>query len=146
LHRLPRADPAGAPEGCALRDALRELRGRGRAVEQEITVEELPRWMPVLSVALSCIAFPMIGWARWSAHQAFAPAEIVGRVDAIEQRLESLPDRDEIHRLLLQMTELSGKLAVMNERLEGTRDILVRVESQARRHEQIFADAANARG
>lgn len=108
-------------------------------------MDELLRWMPLVSLVLSFVALPLLAWARWSARQTFAPVSLVERVVAVEQRLGSLPDHGEISRLTVQITELNGNLAVVRENLKGTRDILERVEAQARRHEQIFADAARGR-
>jgi hypothetical protein len=40
------------------------------------------------------------------------------RIQALEGELKHMPDRDTTHRMEIAMTEISGKLAVMAERLK----------------------------
>lgn len=67
-------------------------------------------------------------------------AELVGndrRIQAIEGEIKHLPDRETTHRMELAMTEISGKLNVMAERLKPIEAIGERLQEtlmeQARR-------------
>ena len=58
------------------------------------------------------------------------------RTQKVEQVVEALPSRTELHALDLAMAKMTGELARMNEIIAGQREILIRVEGVVTRHEE----------
>lgn len=58
-----------------------------------------------------------------------------GRTAALEQTVDSMPGKDELHRIELHMERMTGEMKAMSASQRGTNDILRRLESIVSRHE-----------
>lgn len=72
---------------------------------------------------------------RFQAHGARVD-QLDRRTQKVEQVVEALPSRTELHALDLAMAKMTGELARMNEIIAGQREILIRVEGVVTRHEE----------
>lgn len=57
------------------------------------------------------------------------------RTAALEQTVDTLPGKDELHKIELHMERLAGEMKAMATSQRGTNDILRRLESIVSRHE-----------
>lgn len=58
----------------------------------------------------------------------------------LSRRIADTPSKQELHQVMLGISELKGSLGVLNERMQGQSALMERVEAQLGRHEQIFSD------
>lgn len=63
-----------------------------------------------------------------------------GRIQALEQTVRSLPGREDMHRLELQLSEMNGKLGILAANGESTNQIMVRLEKMVGRHDDHLKD------
>lgn len=70
----------------------------------------------------------------------FAPksleAEVLklqGRITRLEDRLDAMPSKEELHKLANSITELNGKIQSLEVKLGGAEDLIERVEAQSNR-------------
>ncbi|MGS4945185.1 DUF2730 family protein [Meridianimarinicoccus sp. RP-17] len=57
------------------------------------------------------------------------------RLSRVEQQVESMPGRGELHRLELTLTQMAGNLSTISESMNGQREIMKRLENIVTRHE-----------
>jgi len=57
------------------------------------------------------------------------------RQGRIEQEVENMPGRAELHRLELTLTQMAGNLSTICESMNGQREIMKRLENIVTRHE-----------
>ncbi|MCA8880374.1 MAG: DUF2730 family protein [Rhodobacteraceae bacterium] len=57
------------------------------------------------------------------------------RTQTLEQVIQTLPGKDDLHSLEIGMTKISGQLDVMTEAMSGHREIMKRLETIVSRHE-----------
>lgn len=60
---------------------------------------------------------------------------VQGRVDRVEQTISTLPGREAIHNIELEMTRISGAMETMTAVMEGNQNIMSRLEKIVGRHE-----------
>lgn len=65
------------------------------------------------------------------------------RLTELEKDLERLPGTDEVNRIMLAVTELKGAMEKMSVKLDGTREILGRVETSVSIHQEHLMKGAN---
>lgn len=58
------------------------------------------------------------------------------RIARLEQSLQELPTKDDMHRVLLAVEGMKGQLGVMNAKLDGQENIMARLENVVTRHEE----------
>jgi hypothetical protein len=58
------------------------------------------------------------------------------RIQSLEHTTRSMPGRDDIHKLELQMSEITGLLSRMDAVMDGNSRIMARLESIVTRHEE----------
>lgn len=57
------------------------------------------------------------------------------RIHSLEQTVTSLPGKDHMHKLELQLAEVNGSLQAMSVAIEGSNKIMARMETILNRHE-----------
>jgi len=62
----------------------------------------------------------------------------------IRHLLEAAPTQEDFLTITQGLTETTGSIKVLVERIEGLKNIVERVERQVTRHESIFSDAARS--
>ena len=62
-------------------------------------------------------------------------ANLRGRTATVEQTLDQLPGKSELHKLELGIAQMSGELSKMAAVLDGQREILNRIDSTVTRHD-----------
>lgn len=104
--------------------------------------EWLAKYWPVLVTIINFI----LGWVVWSLGRGFASRDTVEaierRVSAIEVDIRHLPTKDDIRAVQESIANLGTQLARIEERHDGVKELVKRVENAVTRHEAIFADAA----
>lgn len=63
-----------------------------------------------------------------------------GRIDRIEQTLQSMPGKDDMHSLQLELIKQTGAMEKMAAVMEGNAKITERLEIIVTRHEQHLLD------
>lgn len=66
--------------------------------------------------------------AEKAAAAAEAADKAARRADEVAAEVARMPGRDEIHKLDLSVTELSGRITQFGERLDGSRDTMSRLQ------------------
>jgi len=62
-------------------------------------------------------------------------ANLRGRTVKVEQTLENLPSKQEMHNLELGISQMSGDLKALTETIKGHREILNRIDTTVTRHD-----------
>ena len=62
-------------------------------------------------------------------------AELDQRLATVEQRIRDMPERDDMHRMELTLTEMAGSLNTMSERMRSQYQLMQRLEGIVTRHE-----------
>ena len=62
------------------------------------------------------------------------------RTASIEQSIDSMPGKDEMHRIELHLSDMAGEMKVLAASQRGTNDILRRLENVVSRHEDHLLD------
>lgn len=57
------------------------------------------------------------------------------RITVLEQAITVMPDKDDMHRLQLEMVKMTGSLGQMQAVMEGNAKIMERLETIVSRHE-----------
>lgn len=94
-----------------------------------------------------------IAWVLWGMRKEFASktelAGVVGdvsqlgkRVEMVEHDLLRMPNKDDLHQVRLELSEVIGELRECRADYRGLTNLIERTEAAVTRHEQIFADAA----
>lgn len=65
-----------------------------------------------------------------------------GRIQALEQTVQSLPGKDHLHQLQLELATMNGSLREMSAVMDGNQRIMVRLETIVSRHEQHLLDGS----
>lgn len=65
-----------------------------------------------------------------------------GRIASLEQTVQELPRKDDIHALHIQMTEVQGGMREMRAIMKGNQDIMRRLETIVTRHEDYLLDGS----
>lgn len=60
------------------------------------------------------------------------------RTASLEQSVSVMPDKEDTHQILLQLTELSGDLRTLKATVDGQAQIMHRVEQQLGRHDDFL--------
>lgn len=111
--------------------------------------EFMTAWGWVLAIALQLL----MGWVIWSLKSAFASKkelqamelqidELRLKIVEVEGRMRNMPAAEAMHELSNSIERLRGDLKTLGARLDGTKDLVERVERVVARHEQIFTQAA----
>lgn len=58
------------------------------------------------------------------------------RIARLEQSLEALPSKDDMHKVQLAVEGMKGQLGIMAAQMGGQKDIMERLESIVTRHEE----------
>ncbi|MEM8553988.1 MAG: DUF2730 family protein [Pseudomonadota bacterium] len=98
------------------------------------------KWIGSTAISLFVAIF---AWVRTSRRDEAARfTEITRRLDdhdrslaLVSQEIDGMPGRDEVHRLDLQLSELSGQLQTTNANLTGQRELMGRLETVVSRLE-----------
>ncbi len=64
------------------------------------------------------------------------------RIAKMEQTLQGMPGKDDIHALQLELVKQTGSLGEMRAVLEGNAKIMVRLETIVSRHEDYLLDGS----
>ena len=64
------------------------------------------------------------------------------RIASLEQTVTVMPDKDDMHRLQIEITRMVGKLGQMQATMEGNAKIMERLELIVSRHEDHLIDGA----
>lgn len=102
----------------------------------------------VLSVAAMVMAW--IGTRRKDVDQRFKDGSKrmdrhEGRIASLEQTIQSMPEKDDIHSLQLQMAEMNGSLMQMTAVMEGNAKVMKRLETVVTRHEDHLLEGGKTR-
>lgn len=62
-------------------------------------------------------------------------AVVERQVGSIQQTVDHLPGKSEIHQLEITLTRISGQMDTMSEAMSGQREIMARLEAIVSRHE-----------
>lgn len=111
-------------------------------------LDEFNRWLPLLS-GLAALLWPFVlyhlsgrfvGKADFEALLAArgteraadraAREEIAGRIDALERRMETVPDARDMHAIQLSLEELRGDVKSLDARMEGLETSISGLENQ----------------
>lgn len=104
-----------------------------------VWMEELWRYLPALILLVQVI----MGWALWSLRKEFVTirdcdecrSSIIRDVNTLERCVTGMPDTQTVHDLALAMERFSGDVRTLQQRVEGSVEILERVERVVARHE-----------
>jgi small-conductance mechanosensitive channel len=58
------------------------------------------------------------------------------RISRLEQSHEAMPTKDDMHKVLLAVQDMKGRLDVMGAQMGGQKDIMERLETIVSRHEE----------
>ncbi|WP_456387923.1 DUF2730 family protein [Profundibacter sp.] len=58
-----------------------------------------------------------------------------GRIAALEQTITVMPDKDDMHKLQIEMVKMTGNLGQIQAVMEGNAKIMTRLEDIVSRHE-----------
>lgn len=58
-----------------------------------------------------------------------------GRIAALEQTVQAMPEKEDLHQLQLKLAEMNGSLLHMTAVMEGNAQIMGRLETIVSRHE-----------
>jgi|GEM_PF-865831 len=130
-----------------------------------IDVAALKDWLPVAQLVGTAAVFVVALWLRskFVPREEFdsdrrdtgeALAEISRQIEAKRSRLDAgearferldralvtLPQKDDLHGLGLQITRLAGSIDTLGARFEGHEKLVERLEQSVGRHESIFAE------
>ena len=64
------------------------------------------------------------------------------RMASVEQTLRGMPGKDDLHQVILALTEMRGDLKAMNTELKSTNGIMARMENIVTRHEEHLLGGA----
>lgn len=64
------------------------------------------------------------------------------RISSLEQTVNVMPDKDDMHALQIEITRMVGKLGQMQATMEGNAKIMERLEVIVSRHEDHLIDGA----
>lgn len=64
------------------------------------------------------------------------------RVSRLEQSIEAMPAKDDLHALQLTISDMSGELKAMGARQQSTNELLRRLDLVVSRHEDHLLDKA----
>lgn len=96
-----------------------------------MTVAEIQLWLMGTSVLLSLSAMVVAYLGR-----RHKETEILGRrLDAVDERLKSIPAKEDVHSIEVALANLRGDIRVLTTSMAGHGEILKRVESVVGRHE-----------
>lgn len=68
-----------------------------------------------------------------------------GRIAALEQTIQSMPEKEDIHSLQLKLAEMNGSLMQMTAVMEGNAKVMARLETVVTRHEDHLLEGGKAR-
>lgn len=99
---------------------------------------------------IATLALALIGWVRHRLARVdtgFETAkderrDLAMRVTAVEQAVASLPGHKEVHNLQLTMANIAGELREMRAMMDGSKQIMARVESMVTRQEDHMLESA----
>lgn len=107
---------------------------------------DLKELLLYLSVLTSVIALITTIWtlvtsgARKNAATIEAHARrletIEGRLQSVEQSVRGMPGKDDIHAVQIALSEMRGELRAVHVTINGTREIMGRLEAVVTRHEE----------
>lgn len=63
------------------------------------------------------------------------------RVTRLEDKLDAMPSKEELHKLALNITELRGQIFRLEEKLDGAEELVKRVELQSNRLDDYMRKA-----
>lgn len=63
-----------------------------------------------------------------------------GRIASLEQAIQAMPGKDDMHSLQLELVKQTGALAEMRAVMEGNQKIMARLENIVSRHEDHLLD------
>ncbi len=114
-----------------------------------LSLAPLVPWLSLLAAALS------VGTVLWNllnsgskrnAERLESHSKRLGdhdqRLASLEQAQNSMPTKDDIHSLHLGMAEMRGDLREMRAAMDGSRQIMGRLETIVTRHEDHLLDGA----
>ncbi len=98
---------------------------------------ELDRWWPVLGI----FATAFYGWGLYHLSARFATKKeyetimaeqetIVGRLDELERRMETVPDSETMHKIQLSLMELRGDMKAVCGRMDGMETSIVGLKNE----------------
>jgi hypothetical protein len=61
---------------------------------------------------------------------------IEGRLQSVEQSVRGMPGKDDIHAVQIALSEMRGELRAVHVTINGTREIMGRLEAVVTRHEE----------
>lgn len=64
------------------------------------------------------------------------------RIAALEQTITVMPDKDDMHKLQLEMVKMTGSLGQMQAVMEGNAKIMERLETIVSRHEDHLLEGS----
>ena len=67
------------------------------------------------------------------------------RILVTEQKISALPDKDDMHKLQIELTRMVGTLGQMQAVMEGNANIMERLENIVSRHEDFLLDGGKSR-
>lgn len=105
-------------------------------------------WSLSLPFLFSVVAMIYTAWAtrRQGVDEKFRAGskrmdEIDNRVGRVEQSIEGMPAKDDLHQLQLAMADMAGEMKAMAASQRSTNDLLRRLETVVTRHEEHLLDA-----
>lgn len=114
-----------------------------------LNLAPLVPWLSFLAVALSVgtVLWNMLNsGAKRNAERLESHAKRLGdhdqRLATLEQTQRSMPTKDDMHALHLGMSEMRGDLREMRAAMDGSRQIMGRLETIVTRHEDHLLEGA----
>lgn len=92
----------------------------------------------IVTVLLAAIGWVQVRWGVLSKRlddQASRLESHAERLTGMEAALRQLPAREDLHRMEVSVTTMTGKLETVAAHLSGQRDIMTRLEAVVSRHE-----------
>lgn len=92
----------------------------------------------IVTILLAIIGWLQVRWGALSKRVDDQAGRLEGhatRLTSVEAALRSLPEREDLHRMELSVTAMTGKMETVAAHLAGQRDIMARIESVVARHE-----------
>lgn len=92
--------------------------------------------LTVTAGVIVTLVVTVIGWVqlRWRALSDRLESHST-RIVGLEAAIRNLPGRDELHRMEISVTQMTGEMKAVSALMSGQRDLMARMEAVVARHE-----------
>lgn len=117
-----------------------------------MTPDQIEFWIRVIGFVLSigAIVFTFFRTRREDVDERFKTGSErmdrhEARISKMEQTVQSLPDKDDVHAMQLEMVKQTGSLNEIRAVMDGNSKIMARLEAIVSRHEDHLLEGAKGK-